>query len=198
MKINIRRTLGALSAGMLLAGAGMLASVTPASAHSASRSAHAAIAATTATAFDLNGTYTDGGSARPVISDLNDILTVDMSSQNRPNASGVVINSDTIIVTFPDDKAYGAKLVAPDTIRWSNGSTWRKLTFVTVPDVVGLAKAVAISVLQSSGFVVTTGTTVTCNTLAGDVDSQTPVGGTSAIHGSTVNIKIAVKPTICP
>jgi hypothetical protein len=198
MKINIRRTLGALSAGMLLAGAGMLASVTPASAHSAPASAHAAIAATTPTLFDLNGTYTDGGSARPVISDLNDILTVDMSSQHRPTASGVVINSETIIVTFPDDATYGAKLVAPGTIRWSNGSTWRKLTFATVPDVVGLSQAVATSVLQSSGFVVTTGTTVTCDTKQGNVDSQTPPGGTSAIQGSTVNIKIAVKPKICP
>jgi hypothetical protein len=197
MKINIRRTVGALGAGMLLAGAGMLASVTPASAHPASTSAHAAIAATTPTLFDLNGTYTDGGSASPVISDVNDILTVDMSSQHRPTASGVVISSDTIIVTFPDDATYAAKLVPPGTIRWSNGSTWRKLTFVTVPDVTGLSQAVATSDLQSSGFVVATGTVLTCETKQGNVASQTPLGGTSAVQGSTVNIKIAKKPTIC-
>jgi hypothetical protein len=181
---------------MLLAGAGMLASITQASAHSAPTS-DAAIAATTPTLFDLNGTYTDGGSAHPVISDLNDILTVDMSSQNRPTASGIVINGDTIIVTFPDDTAYGAKLVAPGTIRWSNGATWRKLTFATVPDVVGLSQAVATSALQSAGFAVTTGTTITCDTVQGDVDSQAPQGGTSAVQGSTVKIFIAVKPKIC-
>ena len=197
MKINIRRPLGALSAGMLLAGAGMLASVIPASARSAPTPAHAAIAATTPTLFDLNGTYTDGGSAFPVISDLNDILTVDMSSQHRPTASGVVINTDTIVVTFPDDATYGAKLVAPGTISWSNGSTWRKLTFATVPDVLGLLQSVATSVLQSSGFVVRTGTTLTCGTKQGYVDSQIPPGGTSAVQGSTVTIKIAVKPKIC-
>jgi hypothetical protein len=197
MKIHIRRMSGALSAAMLLAGVGMLASVTPASAQYASTSAHAVIAATTPTLFDLNGTYTDGGSARPVISDLNDILTVDMSSQHRPTASGVVISSDTIVVTFPDDATYGAKLVAPGTIRWSNGSTWRKLTFATVPDTVGFSQAVATSDLQSAGFLVTTGTTFTCDTRQGNVASQTPPGGTSAMQGSIVNIQIAERPKIC-
>lgn len=197
MKINIQRILGALSAGMLLAGTGMLACAAPASARPAPTSAHARFAATTPTLFNLNGTYTDGGSASPVISDVNDILTVDMSSQHRPTASGVVISSDTIVVTFPDDATYGAKLVAPGTIRWSNGSTWRKPTFATVPDVVGLSQFAATSDLQSSGFVVTTGTTVTCDTKQGNVNSQTPPGGTSAMQRSTVNIKIAAKPRIC-
>jgi hypothetical protein len=100
--------------------------------------------------FNISGTYTDGGSARPVISDEGDILTVDMSSQHRPTASGVVINSDTILVTFPDirfnsinigrppaiqiisvpdshEATFTAKLQAPGTIRWSNRSTWRKI-----------------------------------------------------------------------
>ena len=77
--------------------------------------------------FDINGTYTDGGSARPVISNANDILRVDMSSQNRPAATGVVINGDTILVIFRDDTTYPAKLQAPGTIRWSNGSTWLKI-----------------------------------------------------------------------
>jgi len=197
MMIHIRRMPGALSAAMLLAGAGMLAAVTPASAQSATTPAHAAIAATTPTLFDLNGTYTDGGSARPVISDPNDILTVDMSSQHRPTASGVVISSDTIVVTFPDDATYGAKLVAPGTIRWSNGATWRKLTFATVPDVVGLSQAVATSDLQSAGFVVATGTTFRCDTRQGNVASQTPLGGASAVQGSLVNIQIAKRPKIC-
>ena len=195
MKINIRMALRALSAGMFLAGTGILACAAPASATPAFTAAQARFAATTPTLFNLNGTYTDGGSASPVISDVNDILTVDMSSQHRPTASGIVMSGDTIVVTFPDDATYSAKLVAPGTIRWSNGSTWRR--FATVPDVVGLSQFVATSNLQSSGFVVTTGTIVTCDTKQGFVNSQTPPGGASAMQGSTVNIKIAAKPKIC-
>ncbi len=40
-----------------------------------------------------------------------------MSSQHRPTATGVVINADTILITFPDAGTFAAKLVAPGTIR---------------------------------------------------------------------------------
>jgi hypothetical protein len=30
------------------------------------------------------------------------------------------------MVTFPDDSTYTAKLQAPNTIAWSNNSTWTK------------------------------------------------------------------------
>jgi hypothetical protein len=76
--------------------------------------------------FDLNGTYWDGGSGWPVISNRNEIITVDMSSEDRPEATGIVINSDIILVTFPDDSTYTAKLQEPGTIRWSNGAAWQK------------------------------------------------------------------------
>uniref|UniRef100_A0AAU2UXG6 PASTA domain-containing protein n=1 Tax=Streptomyces sp. NBC_00003 TaxID=2903608 RepID=A0AAU2UXG6_9ACTN len=173
------------------------APVTPvgASAHTASVPTRAAVAAATPLVFDVNGTFTDGGSARPVMSDVNDLLTVDMSSQHRPTATGVVINSDTILVTFPDDATYTAKLQAPNTIRWSNGSTWQKLTLV-VPDVSDDTRAVATSILNSAGFAVGRVTTVvdrTCNH-NNTVSQQTPHGGTLALAGTAVNLTIGVLP----
>ncbi|WP_371649101.1 MULTISPECIES: PASTA domain-containing protein [unclassified Streptomyces] len=173
--------------------------VTPveASAHTASVSARTATAAATPLVFDVNGTFTDGGSARPVISDVNDILTVDMSSQHRPTATGVVINSDTILVTFPDDATYSAKLQAPNTIRWSNGSTWQKLNLVRVPDVGEETRLVATSILNSAGFAVGRVTTVVdwrCNH-DHTVSGQTPGAGTLAVPGTAVNLTIGVLPT---
>ncbi|KOU36240.1 PASTA domain-containing protein [Streptomyces sp. WM6378] len=184
------------------AGAGNAAQLTSApatpvgaSAHTASGPTHAAVAAATPLVFDVNGTFTDGGSARPVMSDVNDVLTVDMSSQHRPTATGVVINSDTILVTFPDDATYTAKLQAPNIIRWSNGSAWQKLTLV-VPDVSDDTRAVATSILNSAGFAVGRVTTVvdrTCNH-NNTVSQQTPHAGTPALPGTAVNLTIGVLP----
>jgi hypothetical protein len=137
MTMTHRRARWTLGAVAVLIATALLSSAAPASSRGAPRSSAAALDAAV-TVFDLNGTYTDGGSARPRITDVNDVLTIDMSSQHRPTATGVVINSDTIIVTFPDDRAYRAKLVAPGTIRWSNGAEWRKLVLVAVPAVIGL------------------------------------------------------------
>jgi hypothetical protein len=195
-RINIRERSTVLCAATALLGVALVAAAAPASARPAPAPKPAVVAATTPF-FDINGSYTDGGSARPVISDVNDILAVDMSSQHRPNANGVVINTDTIVVTFPDDASYGAKLLAPGTIQWSNGSTWRKLTFASVPDVVGSTFAAATSLLHSVGFTVASRTQLTCDELPGRVARQTPTGGASAPVGSTVVITIAQKPKIC-
>ena len=196
-KINIRELSTVLSAVTALLSVALVAAAAPASARPAPTPKPSAGPLTTPLVFDINGSYTDGGSARPVISDVNDILAVNMSSQHRPNASGVVINSDTIVVTFPDDASYGAKLVAPGTIQWSNGSTWRKLTFASVPDVVGSTAAAATSLLHSVGFAVASRTQLTCDELPGRVARQTPSGGTSVPVGSTVAIYIAQKPKVC-
>ena len=184
MKLTLRRALGVLGAGVILAGLGLAGTISPAGAQPVA-------AAAVTTVFDLNGTYTDGGSARPVIKNVNDILTVDMSSQHRPTATGIVINSDTILVTFPDDATYGAKLLAPGTIAWSNGSAWRKLSLVSVPNVVGLDSTAAIATLRASGFVVTQTKPPVCDP-DGTVTRQSPAGGQLAPQGSIVNITVPV------
>lgn len=192
MKINIRRICSTSGAVIALIGAGALAFAAPANAQPAQRSVRPAVAGTT-TVFDVNGIYTDLGSARLRITDVNNILTIDMSSQHRPDATGVVINADTILVTFPDDATYPAKLVAPGTIRWSNGSVWQKLAVVAVPDVTGLMKAQAVAALQSAGLTAQAQTQFTCET-PGSVVRQIPAAGTQVVSGSLVQIFIAMKP----
>ena len=78
------------------------------------------------TAFDLNGSWTDGSPWVAVILAGPLSLRVDMSDFERPNANGTIIDNSTITVTFPDDHAYTGTLIGPNTIRWSNGSTWTK------------------------------------------------------------------------
>jgi hypothetical protein len=76
--------------------------------------------------FDLNGSWTDGSPWVAVIAAGPVALSVDMSDFERPNANGKIIDGSTITVTFPDDHAYTGTLIAPNKIRWSNGSTWTK------------------------------------------------------------------------
>lgn len=54
-------------------------------------------------------------------------LVVMMSAFGRPNASGSVLNSNTIKVTFPDDQTLTGTLERPDRIRWSNGTVWKRV-----------------------------------------------------------------------
>ena len=195
MTTTLHKRAGTLTAVLTMVGAALFATAGAANAQSRSAPANTV----TAVVFDLNGTYSDGGSARPVISDVNDILTVDMSSQHRPTATGVVINSDTILVTFPDDGTYTAKLQAPGTIRWSNGSAWQKTQLV--PDVRGDTVAEARTVLTGSGFTVGTVSFFvdrTCNNI-GTVGRQSPGAGASAIPGAAVNLSVGSRPpTPCP
>jgi hypothetical protein len=78
------------------------------------------------TVFDLNGGWTDGSPWIAVIYEGPTSLTVDMSDYDRPTAHGNIIDSSTISVTFPDDQTYTGTLQGPNTIRWSNGSTWTR------------------------------------------------------------------------
>src|SRR4051812_42669654 len=94
---------------------------------SAASRASAASPAAAATLFNINGTWTDFGSARPVISETNGAIVVDMSSQGRPAANGIVVNPSTIFVSFPDAASFLATLPSPNLIRWSNGSVWEKV-----------------------------------------------------------------------
>jgi hypothetical protein len=79
------------------------------------------------TVLNLNGKWASGGVPGPAISVNDNSIAVDMSAYNRPLAHGTVTDSSDIMVTFPDDKGYTAKLQPPAGILWSNNSTWTKL-----------------------------------------------------------------------
>jgi hypothetical protein len=78
------------------------------------------------TIFDLNGNWSDGSPWIAIIFAGPVSLTTDMSDFDRPTAHGKIINSTTITMTFPDDREYTGTLIAPRTLRWSNGSSWTK------------------------------------------------------------------------
>jgi phospholipase C len=81
---------------------------------------------TIATVIDLNGQWMSGGVLGPIITVEGNSISVDMSALKRPKALGTVINNSDISVRFPDDKTYSGVLQKPDTIRWSNNSTWTR------------------------------------------------------------------------
>jgi hypothetical protein len=77
---------------------------------------------------DLNGAWAGPGNETPYIyiyGDGNPIF-VEMSLLNRPDGFGYFVDSDTIVVVFPDDRDYTGTLINSTTILWSNNTTWRK------------------------------------------------------------------------
>jgi hypothetical protein len=99
-----------------------------------------ASAAPSALAFDVSGTWTDDGHARPVMTVAGSGVFVDMSFAHRPNATGSVLDATRILVTFPDDhNTYLGTFLSPTFLQWSNGSTWQKVyTGPQVFDVAGV------------------------------------------------------------
>jgi hypothetical protein len=93
-------------------------------------------ATTNALAFDVNGLWTDNGSAKPVFTVVNNTVVIDMSFAHRPNATGSVISATSILVTFPDADTYIGTFQTPGFLRWSNGATWQKV--YTGPTVIDL------------------------------------------------------------
>jgi hypothetical protein len=190
MNINVRRILGTASAVAVLMGTGAAALAAPAGAQSAQPWPHVAAAPQVATGFDLNGTYKDNGSARPRITVSGNIFTVDLSSQNRPPAYGLIFDDHTIMVIFPDVSAwFRGTLVAPGTILWSNNTIWQKLPYV--PDVTGQSANSATTALRAAGFTAKTQAGPSCGTGPGVVIRQTPAGGAQADAGSQVTIVIS-------
>jgi hypothetical protein len=88
--------------------------------------------------INLNGKWASGGAPGPIIAVSGNAISVDMSAYHRPTAQGTILDSTDITVTFPDDKTYTAKLQAPNTIAWSNNSTWTKVATVTSTHVVNV------------------------------------------------------------
>jgi hypothetical protein len=77
--------------------------------------------------IDISGQWAVGGVPGPVVSVDGNSISIDMSAYKRPTASGSFVDASDITVKFPDDKTYTAKLVAPNTIEWSNNSSWTKV-----------------------------------------------------------------------
>jgi hypothetical protein len=80
------------------------------------------------TILNLNGDWLYEGTwgAHPVITVSGNDVIVDMAAYGRPTAKGVIVNSNTIKVTFSDDGTFTGTLVRPNLIKWSNGTTWSK------------------------------------------------------------------------
>jgi hypothetical protein len=85
------------------------------------------------TVIDLNGKWAAGGVPGPTIHVQGNFITVDMSAypgkfgeKTRPLASGIVLDPNHILVMFPDDTDYTGTIELPNTILWSNHSSWAK------------------------------------------------------------------------
>jgi hypothetical protein len=191
MNIDFRRILGTASAVAVLMGTGAAAVAAPAGAQPARPWPQAVAAAPQiATVIDLNGTYKDNGSGRPRITVTGDILTVDLSSQNRPPATGLVFDDHTILVIFPDVSAwFRGTLVAPGTILWSSNTIWQKLPYV--PDVTGDSLKDAVAALKAAGFTAKTLQGPSCGSGPLSVLNQAPLAGTQADSGSQVRITMS-------
>jgi hypothetical protein len=61
-------------------------------------------------------------------------LTIDQSALGLPTAFGRILNPSTITVTFPGDNTYTGTLEQPDTIKWSNGTVWKKVIDTAEPE----------------------------------------------------------------
>jgi hypothetical protein len=191
MNLNFRRICGTASAAAVLMGTGVLAVAAPASAQSARPWPGSVATAQIATVFDLNGIFTDGGSARPRITNVSNVLTVDMSSQNRPTAVGLVLSTNQIVVTFPDvNWSFHGTLVPPGRIVWDNNTDWVKLPYV--PSVINMPATRAGQVLQAAGFTAKTVLGHRCgNAPPLVVSEQDPKAEAQAEAGSQVVITMS-------
>ncbi len=80
--------------------------------------------------INLEGRWRGDGDESPrraVISLSSQSITINMTAFGRPAARGSIINDSTIKVTFPDDNTFAGRLEQPITIRWSNGTVWKKV-----------------------------------------------------------------------
>ncbi|MBD1215638.1 MAG: hypothetical protein H9534_23580 [Dolichospermum circinale Clear-D4] len=74
----------------------------------------------------VKGQWYFGGKPGPIITQTGDQLSVDMSAYGRPVAKGTVTPPSAAKVNFPDDGTFGATLVSPSCIEWTNTTIWTK------------------------------------------------------------------------
>lgn len=77
-------------------------------------------------ARDFAGTWKFLGRPGPIVTQTGDQLSVDMSAYGRPVAKGTVTPPSAAKVNFPDDGTFGATLVSPSCIKWTNTTIWTK------------------------------------------------------------------------
>jgi hypothetical protein len=121
----MRRTIvpGRLVIAMALAGVALVAAAPSGSA----ASPPGGTPVTAALPFDINGHWTDDGTAKPVITTAGNAVVIDMSFAHRPGATGAVIDTSSILVTFPDAGTLIGTFAGPTFLQWSNGSVWQKV-----------------------------------------------------------------------
>lgn len=75
------------------------------------------------------------------------------------------------------------------------GTAWAEQDApIEVPDVVGDSQAAGTATLEGDGFVVSVATAYSPSVAAGDIISQSPIGGSFANEGSTVTITVSLGP----
>lgn len=77
-------------------------------------------------AQNFSGTWQFLGRPGPIITQTSDQLLVNMSVYSRPVAKGRVTPPSVATVNFPDDGTFGATLVSPSCIKWTNETIWTK------------------------------------------------------------------------
>ena len=133
------------------------------------------------TVLDLRGAWASGGAAGPFVSVTGNSISIDMSAYHRPTASGRVLDSTHISVSFPDDKTYTGVLQAPNVIRWSNNSSWTKVPAIqTVIDLNGR---------WMSGGVLGPAITVHGNSISIDMSAyHRPAAVGTVVNGSDISV----------
>jgi len=77
-------------------------------------------------ATQFAGSWQYEGEYGPKVRQVGDELLVGMSKYNRPTARGNLTAPGKATVNFTDDAIHTATLIAPNCIKWSNGTTWTK------------------------------------------------------------------------
>ena len=133
------------------------------------------------TVLDLRGAWASGRAAGPFVSVTGNSISIDMSAYHRPTASGRVLDSTHISVSFPDDKTYTGVLQAPNVILWSNNSSWTKVPAIqTVIDLNGR---------WMSGGVLGPAITVHGNSISIDMSAyHRPTAVGTVINGSGISV----------
>ncbi|MHC5061770.1 MAG: PASTA domain-containing protein [Planctomycetota bacterium] len=137
------------------------------------------------------------------LSGVQSVTVPDVTGQDQATAEGNIVAAGLIVGTVTT--SYSGSVPAGDVISQNptGGATVPPGTsvdievslgtlMVTVPDVVGLAQAAAESDIVAAGLVAAVTTSYSETVPAGEVISQNPVGSTSVLIGSSVDIEVSL------